>query len=195
MNTNNYKVPKIENQEKLSIHILKLVGLGLLITTVMLLSPTGLYQLIRGYLKYRKFKTYNTKQVQKSLSYLKRKKFIAYENKEGKMYLTLTKLGKKHLTDLEFENIKIQKPSKWDNKWRVLFFDIPENKTAERHVFRKKLIELGFYHFQRSVFISPYPCEKEIRKIIRHLKIEREVCMITGLRFLNDKSLKSKFKL
>jgi phenylacetic acid degradation operon negative regulatory protein len=186
---------KPQKQETLSIHILKLVGLGLLITAASLLSPTLLYQLMRGYLKYRKYKSYNKKQIQNSIAYLKRKKFVAYENKSGKVYLVLTKLGKIHLTDLEFENIKIQKPIKWDNKWRVLLFDIPEHKAAERQVFRLKLREMGFFHFQRSVFVLPYPCEKEIKKIIKHLEIQKYVHLITGQRFPNDKLLKKKFNL
>lgn len=192
---NTYKNNKINRQEKLSIHILKLIGLGLVITTVSILSPTFLYGLIRGYLKYRKFKSYNKTQIQKSISYLKRKNFVAYENSGGKTYLILTKLGRRHLTGLEFEQIKINRPAVWDNKWRILFFDIPEAKASNRQIFRLKLRDLEFYHVQRSVFISPYPCEKEISKIVKYLEIQPYIFLVTASRFSHDRRLRKKFNL
>ena len=87
------------------------------------------------------------------------------------------------------------KPVHWDGQWRFLTFDIPEKNKGARHVFRAKLKELGFFHFQRSVFLLPYPCEKEIDVITRSLEIEPCVHLITAKRFPGDKVLIKKFRL
>ena len=51
---------------------------------------------------------------------------------------------------------------KWDKKWRVIIFDIPEELHNERNNLRRKLKSLGFYILQKSVFVFPYPCEEEL---------------------------------
>ncbi|OGN00197.1 MAG: CRISPR-associated endonuclease Cas2 [Candidatus Yanofskybacteria bacterium RIFCSPHIGHO2_01_FULL_39_8b] len=60
---------------------------------------------------------------------------------------------------------------KWDNKWRVVIFDIPEELQRERVKFRRKLKSLGFYMLQKSVFIFPYPCEEEVARFASYFKV------------------------
>lgn len=45
----------------------------------------------------------------------------------------------------------------WDNKWRIIVFDVPENRRTVRQMFRLKLMDLGARMLQSSVWISPYP--------------------------------------
>lgn len=184
-------IPK-NKQQSTSVHILKLIGLGLLITTAALLSSNFLYEFIKRYLKYKLNQNPNRRQIQKSLSYLKRKKFIAFENKQGQLRILLTKLGRHRLTHLTLEEIKI-KPTAWDGQWRILTFDIPESKHSERQTLRRKLKQLGFYHFQRSVFLFPYHCEKEIKQITSILNISPYVHLLTAKRFHSDRKLVKKF--
>ena len=179
--------------EALSIYILKLAGIGLLFTAASILSPMFLYALLRAYLHY-KFNQPSRREIQLSLNHLKRKKFIAFENQGNKFKLALTKLGRNRLAQIILSEIKI-KPTKWDGQWRLLTFDIPEQHKAARHTFRRKLKELGFFHFQRSVFLLPYPCDKEIKLIVEHLKISPYVHVLTTDRFPNDQALIKKFKL
>ena len=73
------------------------------------------------------------------------------------------KLTKKGIEKLE----KIQlrefiRKQKWDGWWRVVIFDITENKRPARDALRRKLRDFGFYPLQRSVFIFPFDCQKEI---------------------------------
>ena len=60
---------------------------------------------------------------------------------------------------------------KWDKKWRLIVFDIPEEMHKERVNFRKKIKLLGFEMIQKSVFIFPYPCEEEIADIAGRLGV------------------------
>ena len=184
---------KRKHDEALSFYLLKLLGLGVVFTAVTILSPTFLYAVLTSYLRY-KFTGPSKKEIQNSVAYLKRKKFIAFEKRGDKFKMVLTKLGKKRLNQLQLSQIRIKKV-KWDGQWRLLTFDIPESHKPARHALRRKLQELGFFHLQRSVFIVPYPCEKEIAYIAEYLKITQYVHIITTQRFSSDKLLLKKFNL
>ena len=59
-----------------------------------------------------------------------------------------------------------KKDKKWDGKWRIVIFDIPEEKKKMRNFFRKKLYELGFRILQESVWISPQNIADKIEYLI-----------------------------
>ncbi len=181
-----------KQEQRLSLHVLKLIGLGVGFTLAALLSPNFLYVVVKRYLRYNLSTKYNRKQVDQSLRYLRRKKFIAFEKSSGK--LKLTRLGRRHLDKFSLTDIRIA-PHKWDNKWRLVTFDIPEEYKPARHVIREKLKSLGFFHFQRSVFILPFACEKEIQTLSDHLGVEKYVHVLETYRFAGDKVLLKKFNL
>ncbi len=137
---------------------------------------------------------YSKKQIRKTLHYLKEKEFIAFPAYAKAGRITLTTLGIRRLNQLKFERLRIDK-IRWDGKWRLLMFDIPEKLRGLRHTFRRKLKQLGFYHFQRSVFILPYECKKEIDLLTDYLQITPFVHLLTADRFLGDKQLIGKFNL
>lgn len=183
-----------QKQKEISLRILKIAGITTLVLAASILAPQLPYFLIKAALK-KKFKTnYNHKQIRNSVNYLRRKKFVAYQREENKWKLILTKLGKKKLNEEKIAQIKIPSQS-WDGQWRLLSFDIPEDNKPAREAFRRKLKELGFFHFQRSVFILPYECEKEINQITDYLNISSNVHLITAKRFKSDHGLIKRFNL
>ena len=84
------------------------------------------------------------------------------EMKDGTRTVVLSERGKKRAFSFHIHHIQITKPKKWDGKWHAVFFDIPEGWKAARESLRHKLYELDFYHWQKSVFVHPYPCRAEI---------------------------------
>lgn len=87
--------------------------------------------------------------------------------KDGEPYLRLTSLG----WDKLFEDIPVLKfqNQPWDRAWRILVFDIKEINRHFRDVFRDKLFELGFGRLQKSVYLSPFPVEKEVQEFVESL--------------------------
>ena len=61
---------------------------------------------------------------------------------------------------------------RWDGLWRMLSYDIKEIKRHQRNRLRIKLYDLGFRQFQKSVYISPYPIEKEMNDFLKTLNLE-----------------------
>ena len=69
----------------------------------------------------------------------------------------------KYINYHEYKDLPgIKKTPTWDGLFRVIIFDIPENRKGIREIFRKKLKELEFQQLQKSVFVSPYECRNEI---------------------------------
>jgi len=90
----------------------------------------------------------------------------------------LTAKGIVKLEQLGFyESIKKQK---WDNLWRIIIFDISEDKKAAREALRQKLKRFGFYHLQKSVFVFPYDCEKEITALANFFMAKDNIEYITA---------------
>lgn len=143
------------------------------------------YQQIYGYMpqKYKKHNfEMNTRNALKT-------GVIDRVVKEGQPYLKLTLRGKNKLTE-HFPLIKFQK-GKWDQKWRVVLFDIEEKSRKVRNLFRRKLLELGFGLLQKSVYISPFSIEKEMREFIEAIGLKDKACLLVSSDFLvgNERNL------
>jgi len=85
--------------------------------------------------------------------------------KNGKVYLRLTSKGFNKLKQ-DIPLFKFFK-QKWDGYWRMVIFDIPENRKTLRASLRRKLISLGLGQWQKSVYITPFPLEEEINQFLK----------------------------
>ena len=165
------------------------IGAGLLL---ILSSPVGTKRL----LKYMK-KEWRKKNTLRSLDSLYKNKLVSYQEKnDGTCAVTITQAGKKKVKEWEIENMKIQKPSLWDKRWRVVAFDIREDRKKGRDALRLMLRRLGFYRLQRSMFIHPYSCRAEIEFICNFYNLpEREILYFSTDRIPRETILKKYFKL
>jgi DNA-binding transcriptional regulator PaaX len=117
------------------------------------------------------------------------------QNLDGTVTIVLTDKGKKKALTYNLEKMKIKKSKKWDKKWRVVLFDIPENKKRIRDALRYHLRRLEFYEFQKSVFIYPYDCKDEIDYVIEFYDIRKFVRFIVADFIDNELHLKKHFDL
>ena len=97
---------------------------------------------------------YERKNYYESLWRLLRTRQIEKTIEKGKPVLRFTSEGQK-LFERNFNLFKWQR-KKWDKKWRLVIFDLPEKESGKRNALRKKLTNLGFGQWQRSVYVSPY---------------------------------------
>lgn len=97
------------------------------------------------------------------------------ENGDGTKTLVLTEKGKKRALTFNFQTLTIPKQERWNELWHCVFFDIPEKLKLKRHALRAKLYDLGFYHWQKSVFVHPYPCRDQIDFVVEFFGIRRYV--------------------
>lgn len=117
------------------------------------------------------WKNINKKDLGRIIKRLEKQEMISMKEKgDGKMLITITDKGKKRLLEYDFENINLSVKRR-DGKWRLIIFDIPNEKRNARDSFRRKLIQLGCIRLQESVFVCAYPCKKEIDFLCHFLEI------------------------
>lgn len=111
--------------------------------------------------KRESYKQYQ--QIWHSFNSLKKERAVEFiEEKDGCLIYKINKKGEEKIRTFIFDEIKIAKPKEWDQKWRLVIFDIPEYKRKERVALRIKLKDLGFFQCQKSAWIYPFSCEEEI---------------------------------
>jgi len=143
------------------------------------------------------WKFINKQKLYRNIKELEESNIIRYRNKGEWWNVELTKKGKKQAQKIGFNKLKITKPKRWDRKWRVVIFDVPEKNKIIREALRKKMQKLGFRELQKSVFVYPYPCNKEINRVIKFFKAENFVEQFIAVDFnrKTEKNLKRIFKL
>ncbi len=117
------------------------------------------------------------------------------ELSDGTISIVLTEHGHQRARQFDVDRLTITKPKRWDEHWRLVLFDIPEKKRRARDAFREKLRELGFYEWQKSVFILPFPCRDEIEFLIEFFEIRPYVRYGELTNIINEAELKIHFNL
>ncbi len=177
-----------QNQKK--ILILLLGGLALSLSN----SPETYFKVLKEMQK--EWKGINREMLKRAIKNLYQSKLIKEkENPDGTVTLILTEKGKERALIYNLDEMKIKKPVSWDKRWRMVVFDIPEKIKWTREAMRRHLKNLGFYEFQKSVFVHPYNCKDEIEYLIEFYDIRRFVRFIIAESLDNELHLKSHFEL
>lgn len=118
------------------------------------------------------------REIKRLLYYLRARGYLKYVFGKGEraVYHLSTK-GWGRLEDLNYEPLSARH-KKWDGKWRVVIFDIPESERAARDALRRLIKQLGFRRLQRSVWIHPLPCEQEIDEISQAYGVQAYVTLL-----------------
>ncbi len=126
--------------------------------------------------------------------YMKQRGLISYNPRDYEHGIKLTKNGKNKLRQRDFSTMAIPRPHKWDKKWRLVFFDIPESYKHKRNSLNLKLKQLGFRQLQISIWVYPFPCRSEIEAVSETLDIRKFVTYVEINKIDNEKLLKDRFK-
>jgi len=137
----------------------------------------------------------NKPNSERALTSLEKNKFIHLVKRRGGFEPRLTKEGKRLAYLNALHDIHLKKPRKWDKKWRVVSFDIPEEQRYDRDAFRYHLKRLGFFEIHQSLFVAPYQCEDEIRYIAHQLNVNPYIHSLIADEIDHDKRLKTHFNL
>lgn len=127
---------------------------------------------------YKTWKDINRSEFGQIVKRLQRQELIAIRENSRKVTVEITDKGKRRLLEYDFENIE-RKARKRDSRWRLIIFDIPENKKRNRDAFRKKLIQIGCIRLQDSVFASAFPCKDEIDFLANFLDVSDYVTLVS----------------
>ena len=119
----------------------------------------------------------------------------AVRGKHGVYTLALSDKGRRCAMNARLNTSVIEKPARWDGRWYIVMFDIPEKLGNVRSAFRTRLRILGFCELQKSVFIFPYHCTKEIDYVARFFNVKKYIRTVTAFEVDNSSNLKRHFNL
>ncbi len=137
----------------------------------------------------------NKKKFYDTFYRLRKQGYVDITERNRQVYISLTAEGKKRAGRFQIDALRIAKPKKWDEKWRIVIFDIDDRRRVKREAFRGKLIDLGFVLLQESVWVYPYNCEDEIKLLQEFFGLtSKEICVIVAERIWDDEKLRKTFK-
>lgn len=135
------------------------------------------------------------KKARAVIHYLKRHNLVMLRAEGTETVVTMTEEGKRKLLRYDFNTLAIPRPRRWDGRWRLVAFDIPEKKKLAREALRHKLKELGFLLIQKSLWVHPFACSNEINFISETFQISPYLWLIEASRLDHEEYLKKKFSL
>ncbi|HEY4506223.1 MAG TPA: hypothetical protein VJJ24_02165 [Candidatus Paceibacterota bacterium] len=176
---------------KLSLEILKGLALGGLAVSAFALPNIGV---IMKMFMPRKENKVDRQKIRRAIENLKKNDLVQVKPSESyiESEIRLSRAGKELL---EVESLVLPKPKKWDEKWRIVMFDIPEPFGLARRALSLKLRELGCYHYQNSVFVYPFDCRKEVEFIKKYFGFNSGIKYVEANTLEDQEKLEDFFKL
>lgn len=168
------KIVRINLQKLSTKDILKIFGVGTIVFASVAIPNLPIA--VGAALKI--WKNINKHEVGRVIKRLQKQNMISIKDNGQTITIQITDRGKKRLLEYDFENITL-KAKRRDGKWRLVIFDIPEDKKHARDMFRKKLLQMGLVRLQDSVFASVFPCKKEIDFLCHFLNISDYITLVS----------------
>jgi DNA-binding transcriptional regulator PaaX len=110
-------------------------------------------------------------------------------------FLRLTKRGETALRILVARDASRAPRKRWDKKWRILIFDIPNYRKGLRDKVRRTLESIGFTRLQDSVWIYPHDCEDLVALLKADFKIGKDMLYLIVEEIEGASRLKRHFDL
>jgi len=131
-----------------------------------------------------------------ALGRLKAKGEVEFLEMDGKKYARLTARGEKTLAYAQ-EKLRLQdkKPRRWDRRYRLIIFDIPEKRRKTREHLRLVMRDIGFLRIQDSAWVFPYDCEEFVALLKADLHIGKDVLYAVIEEIENDAVIRRHFGL
>lgn len=128
---------------------------------------------------------------------ISRTKDRQYELTPAGEYSALKAVVRKEVTDAERKTIIEEKMqnTRWDGKWRIVLFDVPESKRPIRDYLRGVLKRIGFKEFQRSMWVWPHKLPAFLTKLLSDEQMRKYTRAITTYDIDYDEDLRRSFRL
>lgn len=134
----------------------------------------------------------NRYRITRVIKNLKNKKLLDIYEKEGEERIEITEKGKKRIARYQIDELKLNRPKKWDGQWRIIMFDIPEKFKKGRDALSKKMKDMEIYPMQKSVYVCPFDCKDEIDFVSEVFGVRRFVHYIIASDLGEGEELKLK---
>lgn len=116
------------------------------------------------------------------------------KDSHGRLHLTPAGV-KKARALFEIQRHMSKKRPRWDNRWRVVIFDVWERRRQTRDRLRSILKRVGFVRIQDSVWAYPYDSEELLVFLRTELRLGKGILYIIAEGMEGDERLRKHFRL
>ncbi|MDP2838172.1 MAG: hypothetical protein Q8O53_02745 [Candidatus Moranbacteria bacterium] len=172
-----------------SLAVVGVLGVGM--------AAPGVFQAVkifRGYERLIASRYQTPSYIRRTLKSLERRGMVQISVRAGEVRVYLTEKGQQELLGYQLRKKRI-KGGRWDEKWRIVIFDIEEKRRYARDRIRTSMKAFGFEKLQESVWVYPYECEAVITLLKTQYKAGKELVYIVAGDIENDAWLRKKFTL
>ncbi len=185
------------SRQRRRVHYVRQTVLGVIgtagVLAVAMIAP-NVFQLLPHIMGKQRYKL--TFQTRTAIGRLVVKGHIRFVNRGGKKHVEITDAGKRALALEEAKAARLAGTKRrWDKRYRMVIFDIPERRRGVRERLRRLMRECGFLGIQKSVWLSPYDCEELIALIKAELRIGKDALYVIVDSIENDAWIKKHFGL
>ncbi|MEK7601691.1 MAG: hypothetical protein AAB480_04130 [Patescibacteria group bacterium] len=185
----NRKRRKKENIQKTVLAAVAVTG----VLAVGMLAP-NIFLALPGVMGKRRYKL--AFQARTAASRLAIKGYVRFVEKNGKKRMEITGTGRRAIA-LEEQKAALaaQRGKRWDKRWRLVMFDIPQHRRRDRDHLRSEMRGCGFLRLQDSVWVFPYDCEELVMLLKVDMRIGKDVLYAIVESIENDGWIKKHFGL
>jgi phenylacetic acid degradation operon negative regulatory protein len=149
----------------------------------------------QAFRKFDQLQDITDAQLRRSIYHAIGKKYITLTKRVTSVTIQLTVGGKRIAGRAALELLRPAVPLHWDEKWRVVLFDIPEKFKKSRDGFAASLKRIGFTQIQKSVFAFPYPCFEELAVLMDFHQVRDFVTCMLVEQIERSRSLEKVYRL
>lgn len=146
--------------------------------------PHPYYHAFCGHTQQRSFSA--------ALKRLERKYLVGVKRKGRREEWHLTPEGEKLVGRLKLR-LALARQKRWDGKWRLVIFDIPERIRDRRNFLRCELEMLGFHQLQKSVWVTPHSLPQGFDAIAAELGLNKHFRVVIAEAIQGDHDLREFF--
>lgn len=180
---------KFQNEERrkkyaLVKEVLVLLGKGALLTSLILVPGMG--RVVRRSMYSKKaddydqaWKRYNESYLRQTIQRLKKQKLVDIVEDGRTSTIQITEKGIRRVLKYAFDELELDQSKPWDRKWRIVIYDIPVKHRSVQNELRFLLKRLKFFPLQKSVYLTPHPCEEEVEFIRTYIGLEKNITLLT----------------
>ncbi|MBL8030577.1 MAG: hypothetical protein JNN11_05005 [Candidatus Doudnabacteria bacterium] len=139
-----------------------------------------------------KYREWELRHYRSTIAQMRERGLVTVSTLNGQKFITCTKKGQLELLINKAVRNRIKK---WDHKWRLIIFDIPEKHREKRDQLRWILKKNDFIKFQASVFISPYPLNTDAINYLKQSGLIDFIRILQVSKIDDDTGLRKKFSL
>lgn len=115
-----------------------------------------------------------------TVSLLARQGYVSVGLLDNEKVFKITEKGKDRLKAHQVAEDAVSIPERWDGRWYIITFDIPETRKVVRNQLILTLKRHGFTNYAKGLWLFPYNPSRLVVSLRKQLKLKNEIKLIVA---------------